>query len=243
MAVATRGANAMFEAWGDWGQEESSGQLLHRQCWFLSVGVAWYIQHMAWDYTAAKIWIYSTHNVFPRQDFFTFFFSFFGGRYLCNYRLELHSQQKINGFASDCFAMLLTDCLTFLQSKLNPLNVTPPIRAVDMDRNIQPPSDRPGILYYILVGRFITYVHWFLHILCPLVRSYALTRLLNVHFLVFLIVKCTESKSLNLILYCRSSSHISRIFLPEQNHRRAACSAAYQQGLVSEVHAHHQGKQ
>eukprot|EP00064_Thunnus_orientalis_P000719 superscaffoldBa00000039_g720 len=29
-------------------------------------------------------------------------------------------------------------------NKLNPLNVTPPIRAVDMDRNIQPPSDRPG---------------------------------------------------------------------------------------------------
>lgn len=44
-----------------------------------------------------------------------------------------------------------------LQSKLNPLNVTPPIRAVDMDRNIQPPSDRPGILYYILVGRFLTF--------------------------------------------------------------------------------------
>ncbi|KAF3842012.1 hypothetical protein F7725_023963 [Dissostichus mawsoni] len=38
-------------------------------------------------------------------------------------------------------------------SKLNPLNVTPAIRAVDMDRNIQPPSDRPNILYYILVGR------------------------------------------------------------------------------------------
>ncbi|XP_068183627.1 protocadherin-15-like [Antennarius striatus] len=42
-------------------------------------------------------------------------------------------------------------------SKLNPLNVTPPIRAVDMDRNIQPPSDRPGILYYILVGHPVTY--------------------------------------------------------------------------------------
>uniref|UniRef100_A0A8B9LAL4 Protocadherin-related 15a n=1 Tax=Astyanax mexicanus TaxID=7994 RepID=A0A8B9LAL4_ASTMX len=39
-------------------------------------------------------------------------------------------------------------------SKLNPLNVTPQIRAVDQDRNIQPPSDRPGILYYILVGTY-----------------------------------------------------------------------------------------
>uniref|UniRef100_A0A3P8SQD2 Protocadherin-related 15a n=1 Tax=Amphiprion percula TaxID=161767 RepID=A0A3P8SQD2_AMPPE len=46
-------------------------------------------------------------------------------------------------------------------SKLNPLNVTPPIRAVDMDRNIQPPSDRPGILYYILVGQPATYAEYF----------------------------------------------------------------------------------
>nr|XP_046257906.1 protocadherin-15-like isoform X6 [Scatophagus argus] len=46
-------------------------------------------------------------------------------------------------------------------SKLNPLNVTPPIRAVDMDRNIQPPSDRPGILYYILVGHPVTYPQYF----------------------------------------------------------------------------------
>uniref|UniRef100_A0A3P9PK52 Protocadherin-15 n=1 Tax=Poecilia reticulata TaxID=8081 RepID=A0A3P9PK52_POERE len=45
--------------------------------------------------------------------------------------------------------------------KLNPLNVTPPIRAVDMDRNIQPPSDRPGILYYILVGQPNTYSEYF----------------------------------------------------------------------------------
>ncbi|XP_072246982.1 protocadherin-15-like [Leuresthes tenuis] len=46
-------------------------------------------------------------------------------------------------------------------SKLNPLNVTPPIRAVDMDRNIQPPSDRPGILYYILVGHPVSYPEYF----------------------------------------------------------------------------------
>ncbi|XP_027863420.1 protocadherin-15-like isoform X2 [Xiphophorus couchianus] len=45
--------------------------------------------------------------------------------------------------------------------KLNPLNVTPPIRAVDMDRNIQPPSERPGILYYILVGQPNTYSEYF----------------------------------------------------------------------------------
>ncbi|XP_061915590.1 protocadherin-15-like [Entelurus aequoreus] len=46
-------------------------------------------------------------------------------------------------------------------SKLNPLNVTPPIRAVDMDRNIQPPSDRPGMLYHILVGHPATYPKYF----------------------------------------------------------------------------------
>ncbi|XP_078787949.1 protocadherin-15 isoform X3 [Oryzias latipes] len=45
--------------------------------------------------------------------------------------------------------------------KLNPLNVTPPIGAVDMDRNIQPPSDRPGILYSILVGQPATYAEYF----------------------------------------------------------------------------------
>nr|XP_044993073.1 protocadherin-15 isoform X1 [Jaculus jaculus] len=36
--------------------------------------------------------------------------------------------------------------------ELNPIVVTPPIQAIDQDRNIQPPSDRPGILYSILVG-------------------------------------------------------------------------------------------
>ncbi|XP_019747305.1 protocadherin-15 isoform X3 [Hippocampus comes] len=46
-------------------------------------------------------------------------------------------------------------------SKLNPLNVTPPIRAVDMDRNIQPPSDRPGVLFFILVGHPVTYPQYF----------------------------------------------------------------------------------
>uniref|UniRef100_A0A3Q3JPT7 Protocadherin-15 n=1 Tax=Monopterus albus TaxID=43700 RepID=A0A3Q3JPT7_MONAL len=46
-------------------------------------------------------------------------------------------------------------------NKLNPLNATPPIRAVDMDRNIQPPSDRPGILYSILVGQPAAYPQYF----------------------------------------------------------------------------------
>uniref|UniRef100_A0A673ZVW6 Protocadherin-related 15a n=1 Tax=Salmo trutta TaxID=8032 RepID=A0A673ZVW6_SALTR len=46
-------------------------------------------------------------------------------------------------------------------SELNPLGVTPPIRAVDMDRNIQPPSKRPGIHYYILVGQPSKYPDYF----------------------------------------------------------------------------------
>ncbi|XP_069097078.1 protocadherin-15 [Pleurodeles waltl] len=37
-------------------------------------------------------------------------------------------------------------------ARVNPINVTPPIRAADQDRDIQPPSDRPGILFSILVG-------------------------------------------------------------------------------------------
>lgn len=109
-----------------------------------------------------------------------------------------------------------------LQSKLNPLNVTPAIRAVDMDRNIQPPSDRPGILYYILVGRFFTNLHWFF-------THFMLFWSVSMPLLCDSIIKCTKSKSMNvLVLFCRSSSHTSRVFLPEQNHCRAACSAAYQ---------------
>uniref|UniRef100_A0AAV2JJ64 Cadherin domain-containing protein n=1 Tax=Knipowitschia caucasica TaxID=637954 RepID=A0AAV2JJ64_KNICA len=45
--------------------------------------------------------------------------------------------------------------------KLNPLNVTPEIRAVDMDQNIQPPSDRPRILYSILLGQPNTFAQYF----------------------------------------------------------------------------------
>ncbi|XP_077481795.1 protocadherin-15b [Stigmatopora argus] len=46
-------------------------------------------------------------------------------------------------------------------TKVNPLNVTPPIQAVDQDRNIQPPSDRPGILYSILIGKPESYAEYF----------------------------------------------------------------------------------
>uniref|UniRef100_A0A4W4DZA9 Protocadherin-15 n=1 Tax=Electrophorus electricus TaxID=8005 RepID=A0A4W4DZA9_ELEEL len=47
-------------------------------------------------------------------------------------------------------------------SLVNPVNVTPPIQAVDQDRNIQPPSDRPGILYFILIGKPESYADYFL---------------------------------------------------------------------------------
>ncbi|XP_043452068.1 protocadherin-15 isoform X2 [Prionailurus bengalensis] len=45
--------------------------------------------------------------------------------------------------------------------ELNPIVVTPPIQAVDQDRNIQPPADRPGILYSILVGTPEDYPRFF----------------------------------------------------------------------------------
>ncbi|MGH0175551.1 UNVERIFIED_CONTAM: hypothetical protein FKN15_070795 [Acipenser sinensis] len=47
------------------------------------------------------------------------------------------------------------------QTRINPVNVTPTIQAVDQDRNIQPPSDRPGILYSILVGTPENYINYF----------------------------------------------------------------------------------
>ncbi|RXM34654.1 Protocadherin-15, partial [Acipenser ruthenus] len=46
-------------------------------------------------------------------------------------------------------------------TRINPVNVTPTIQAVDQDRNIQPPSDRPGILYSILVGTPENYINYF----------------------------------------------------------------------------------
>lgn len=57
----------------------------------------------------------------------------------------------------------LTSLIFFFQEELNPIIVTPPIQAVDQDRNIQPPSDRPGILYSILVGLYLLtfYISYF----------------------------------------------------------------------------------
>ncbi|XP_028585479.1 protocadherin-15 isoform X1 [Podarcis muralis] len=46
-------------------------------------------------------------------------------------------------------------------ARVNPINVTPTIQAIDQDRNIQPPSDRPGILYSILVGTPEDYSQYF----------------------------------------------------------------------------------
>ncbi|XP_061491337.1 protocadherin-15 isoform X4 [Rhineura floridana] len=46
-------------------------------------------------------------------------------------------------------------------ARVNPINVTPPIQAIDQDRNIQTPSDRPGILYSILVGTPEDYSQYF----------------------------------------------------------------------------------
>uniref|UniRef100_A0A7M4ERU1 Protocadherin-15 n=1 Tax=Crocodylus porosus TaxID=8502 RepID=A0A7M4ERU1_CROPO len=46
-------------------------------------------------------------------------------------------------------------------AQVNPIDVTPPIQAIDQDRNIQPPSDRPGILYSILVGTPEDYPQYF----------------------------------------------------------------------------------
>uniref|UniRef100_G3NUM1 Protocadherin-15 n=1 Tax=Gasterosteus aculeatus aculeatus TaxID=481459 RepID=G3NUM1_GASAC len=44
---------------------------------------------------------------------------------------------------------------------VNPVNVTPPIQAVDQDRNLQPPSDRPGVLYSFLIGKPESYAEYF----------------------------------------------------------------------------------
>ncbi|XP_056286606.1 protocadherin-15-like [Pseudoliparis swirei] len=44
---------------------------------------------------------------------------------------------------------------------VNPVNVTPTIHAVDQDRNIQPPSERPGLLYSFLIGQPESYAEYF----------------------------------------------------------------------------------
>ncbi|XP_077206525.1 protocadherin-15 isoform X5 [Paroedura picta] len=46
-------------------------------------------------------------------------------------------------------------------ARVNPINIMPPIQAIDQDRNIQPPSDRPGIFYFILVGTPEDYAEYF----------------------------------------------------------------------------------
>ncbi|NXH54740.1 PCD15 protein, partial [Rhabdornis inornatus] len=46
-------------------------------------------------------------------------------------------------------------------ARVNPISVTPPIQAIDQDQNIQPPSERPGILYSILVGTPEDYPQYF----------------------------------------------------------------------------------
>uniref|UniRef100_A0A667ZRQ7 Protocadherin-related 15a n=1 Tax=Myripristis murdjan TaxID=586833 RepID=A0A667ZRQ7_9TELE len=114
-------------------------------------------------------------------------------------------------------------------SKLNPLNVTPPIRAVDMDRNIQPPSDRPGILYYILTGHPSTYKEYFsfnkttaeLRVLKPINR--------DVHQRFTLIIKAEQDNGHPLPAYADLIIEI----LDENNQAPYFQFASYQ-GYVSE---------
>ncbi|XP_053548881.1 protocadherin-15 [Bombina bombina] len=63
----------------------------------------------------------------------------------------------------DCRPLVYRASLPELISpvSINPVNVTPPIRAVDQDKDIQPPSERPGILYYILIGTPEDYAQYF----------------------------------------------------------------------------------
>uniref|UniRef100_A0A669DWN5 Protocadherin-related 15b n=1 Tax=Oreochromis niloticus TaxID=8128 RepID=A0A669DWN5_ORENI len=65
------------------------------------------------------------------------------------------------GNTRDCSPITYKANVLELIEPANPLNVTPPIQAVDQDRNIQPPSDRPGILYSILIGKPESYVEYF----------------------------------------------------------------------------------
>ncbi|XP_004369942.1 protocadherin-15 isoform X7 [Trichechus manatus latirostris] len=63
----------------------------------------------------------------------------------------------------DCRPITYQAAIPELRSpeELNPIIVTPPIEAIDQDQNIQPPSDRPGILYSILVGTPEDYPRFF----------------------------------------------------------------------------------
>ncbi|KAG7271050.1 hypothetical protein CRUP_005899 [Coryphaenoides rupestris] len=65
---------------------------------------------------------------------------------------SLVGRTRLQEFVSRSFRIISTRTLGVEGwDKVNPVNVTPPIQAVDQDRNIQPPSDRPGILYSILI--------------------------------------------------------------------------------------------
>ncbi|XP_063817808.1 protocadherin-15 isoform X1 [Pseudophryne corroboree] len=46
-------------------------------------------------------------------------------------------------------------------ARVNPINVTPPIQAEDQDKDILPVSDRPGILFFLLVGTPENYAEYF----------------------------------------------------------------------------------
>ncbi|XP_016326379.1 protocadherin-15-like, partial [Sinocyclocheilus anshuiensis] len=114
-------------------------------------------------------------------------------------------------------------------SKLNPLNVTPPIRAIDQDRNIQPPSDRPGILYFILVGQPATYPEFF-----SLNRSTAELRLLKpvdreLYQRFNLVIKAEQDNSHPLPAYANLQIEI----LDENNQAPYFQRSSYQ-GFISE---------
>uniref|UniRef100_A0A672LFR5 Protocadherin-related 15b n=1 Tax=Sinocyclocheilus grahami TaxID=75366 RepID=A0A672LFR5_SINGR len=70
---------------------------------------------------------------------------------------------QINIFRKFFFSLSVNNVfsMSLFQGRVNPVNVTPPIQAVDQDRNIQPPSDRPGILYSILIGKPASYAEYF----------------------------------------------------------------------------------
>ncbi|XP_041426132.1 protocadherin-15-like [Xenopus laevis] len=63
----------------------------------------------------------------------------------------------------DCLPVMYKATIPELRSPaaVNPVNITPTIQAIDQDQNIQPVSDRPGILYSILMGTPEDYPQYF----------------------------------------------------------------------------------
>ncbi|KAE8589991.1 hypothetical protein XENTR_v10017891 [Xenopus tropicalis] len=63
----------------------------------------------------------------------------------------------------DCRPLTYNAVIPELRSPaaVNPVNVTPAIQAIDQDRDIQPASDRPGIIYSILIGTPQNYAEYF----------------------------------------------------------------------------------